>query len=88
MSFQPLDPFDSGLKLKFKDEQTFIPCEISEKLLVKLSEKRKLDDLVMTLFSSDVTRLKHITLKVILFYKRGGGKCKYLANGTSNRISL
>ena len=68
MSYKSLDPFDSGLKLKFKDEQTFIPCEISEKLLLKLSEKRKLDDIVMTLFSSDVTRLKHITLKVILFY--------------------
>ncbi len=67
MSAQPLDPLDSGRKMKFKDEQTFFPSEISEKLLLKLSEKLKLNDHVMTLFSSDVTRLKHIRLKVIFY---------------------
>ena len=50
--------------LKFKDEQTFIPSEISEQLLAKLSEQRRLDDLVLSLFSSEATRLKQVKIKV------------------------
>jgi len=49
--------------LKFKDEQTFIPSEISEQLLAKLSEQRRLDDLVLSLFSSEATRLKQVKIK-------------------------
>ena len=37
-------------KLQFKEEEIFFHTELSEQLLVRLCEKKKLDDLVLTLF--------------------------------------
>ena len=37
-------------KLQFKEEEAFFHTELSEQLLVKLCEKKKLDDLTLTLF--------------------------------------
>ena len=37
-------------KLQFKEEDMFFHTELSEQLLVKLCEKKKLDDLTLTLF--------------------------------------
>ena len=37
-------------RLQFKEEETFFHTELSEQLLVRLCEKKKLDDLVLTLF--------------------------------------
>lgn len=50
-------------KLKFIDENKFFHTELSEQLLIKLCEKNKMDDLVLSLFSSECTRLKHVKLK-------------------------
>ena len=37
-------------RLQFKEEEIFFHTELSEQLLVKLCEKKKLDDLTLTLF--------------------------------------
>ena len=37
-------------KLQFKEEEIFFHTELSEQLLVRLCEKKKLDDLTLTLF--------------------------------------
>ena len=50
-------------RLKFKDEQTFLHAELSEQLLHKLCEKKLLDDLVMTLFNCESTRLKQVRFR-------------------------
>jgi len=50
-------------KLKFIDENKFFHTELSEQLIIKLCEKNKMDDLVLSLFSSECTRLKHVKLK-------------------------
>ena len=49
-------------KLQFKEEETFFHTELSEQLLVRLCEKKKLDDLTLTLFQGDSTRLRHVRL--------------------------
>ena len=49
------------LKLRFK-QQIFFHTELSEQLLLKLCELRKLDDLVLTVFSNETTRLKTVKL--------------------------
>ena len=40
----------------------FFHTELSEQLLVRLCEKKKLDDLTLTLFQGDSTRLGHVRL--------------------------
>ena len=50
-------------RLKFKDEQTFLHAELSEQLLHKLCEKKLLDDLVLTLFNCESTRLKQVRFR-------------------------
>ena len=37
-------------RLEFKEEELFFHTELSEQLLVRLCEKKKLDDLTLTLF--------------------------------------
>ena len=37
-------------QLQFKEEEIFFHTELSEQLLVRLCEKKKLDDLTLTLF--------------------------------------
>jgi len=49
-------------KLQFKEEEIFFHTELSEQLLVRLCEKKKLDDLVLTLFQGETTRLRHVRL--------------------------
>jgi len=49
-------------KLQFKEEEIFFHTELSEQLLVRLCEKKKLDDLTLTLFQGDSTRLRHVRL--------------------------
>jgi len=49
-------------RLQFKEEETFFHTELSEQLLVRLCEKKKLDDLVLTLFQGNTTRLRHVRL--------------------------
>jgi len=49
-------------KLQFKEEEAFFHTELSEQLLVKLCEKKKLDDLTLTLFQGDSTRLRYVRL--------------------------
>ena len=42
---------DTGEKrLELKEEELFFHTELSEQLLVRLCEKKKLDDLTLTLF--------------------------------------
>ena len=41
-------------KLQFKEEEVFFHTELSEQLLVRLCEKKKLDDLVLTLFQVSI----------------------------------
>ena len=41
-------------KLQFKEEEIFFHTELSEQLLVRLCEKKKLDDLVLTLFQVNI----------------------------------
>ena len=36
--------------MQFKEEEMFFHTELSEQLLVRLCEKKKLDDLTLTLF--------------------------------------
>lgn len=48
-------------KLRFK-QQIFFHTELSEQLLMKLCELRKLDDLMLTVFNTDTTRLKQVKL--------------------------
>jgi len=49
-------------RLEFKEEELFFHTELSEQLLVRLCEKKKLDDLTLTLFQGDSTRLRHVRL--------------------------
>jgi hypothetical protein len=51
------------LRLQFKDEETFFHTELSEQLLVRLCEKKKMDDMVLTLFDCRTTRLRYISMK-------------------------
>ena len=48
--------------MQFKEEEIFFHTELSEQLLVRLCEKKKLDDLTLTLFQGDSTRLRHVRL--------------------------
>ncbi|XP_008201802.1 protein zyg-11 homolog B isoform X1 [Nasonia vitripennis] len=54
---------NSCTRLSFKDPDTFLPAEISEQLLYSLCERKKLSDLIITLFDSKTTRLRHVKLK-------------------------
>ena len=56
-------------KLQFKEEEIFFHTELSEQLLVRLCEKKKLDDLTLTLFQvkQEVVLLK----KFINFLEQG-----------------
>ena len=49
-------------QLTFKEEEIFFHTELSEQLLVRLCEKKKMDDLTLTLFQGDTTRLRHVRL--------------------------
>lgn len=49
---------NSSTRLSFKDPDIFLPTEISEQLLYSLCERKKLSDLVITLFDSKTTRLR------------------------------
>lgn len=54
---------DGGTKLRFKDETIFFHTELSEHLILKLCEHKKVDDLVLTLFSCETSRLKHVKIR-------------------------
>ncbi|XP_069693619.1 protein zyg-11 homolog B-like isoform X2 [Periplaneta americana] len=56
-------PTVSGSRLTFKDGEVYFHSDLSEKLLMTLSEKGKLSDLTMTLFDSSATRLRHVQLR-------------------------
>jgi len=53
---------DGEKRLQFKEEEIFFHTELSEQLLVRLCEKKKMDDLVLTLFDGEATRLRHVRL--------------------------
>jgi len=53
---------DGDQRLQFKEE-IFFHTELSEQLLIRLCEKKKMDDLVITLFQGETTRLRHVRLK-------------------------
>ena len=46
-------------KLTFKEEEIFFHTELSEQLLVRLCEKKKLDDLTLTLFQVPSLNFSH-----------------------------
>jgi len=50
-------------RLQFKEEEVFFHTELSEQLLVRLCEKKKMDDMTMSLFDGETTRLRHVRLK-------------------------
>ena len=50
------------LRLQFKDEEAFFHTELSEQLLVRLCEKKKMDDMILTLFDCRTTRLRYSRL--------------------------
>ena len=54
-------------KLQFKEEEIFFHTELSEQLLVRLCEKKKLDDLTLTLFQ---VRNKCGFMRFIIFNTR------------------
>jgi hypothetical protein len=56
------------LRLQFKDEETFFHTELSEQLLVRLCEKKKMDDMVLTLFDCRTTRLRYFLIHDPTFY--------------------
>ena len=56
-------------KLQFKEEEIFFHTELSEQLLVRLCEKKKLDDLTLTLFQ--VKQEVVLLLKFINFLEQG-----------------
>jgi len=58
-----ISPKDGECRLQFKEEEVFFHTELSEHLLIKLCEKNKMDDMVLSLFDSETTRLRHVRLK-------------------------
>jgi len=58
-----VSPKDGETKLQFKEEEVFFHTELSENLLLQLCEKKKMDDMVLTLFDSETTRLRYVRLK-------------------------
>ena len=46
-------------QLTFKEEEIFFHTELSEQLLVRLCEKKKLDDLTLTLFQVPSLNFSH-----------------------------
>lgn len=59
----PVTTEDGEKKLQFKEEEVFFHTELSEQLLVRLCEKKKMDDMVLTLFDGETTRLRHVRLR-------------------------
>ena len=78
-------------KLQFKEEEIFFHTELSEQLLVRLCEKKKLDDLTLTLFQvSPQIHLVYnmITYGYIVMFQGDSTRLRHVRLADASKLSV